>query len=418
VIGPEVAFRLKELGLPSGGRLADTDEFRCSICQMDGSVGDGSDAALMMYQFTDGPLLRLAHTRCSVSRVIKVDTPMSLGSAGDLDDVISLAVTMPGPSGGPVATLFVDKSDASGFFTPGGGFIDPWFQTLLEDKWDLFVARSADLPTVVSGYEILFDESTRDGAISSPGGGLLDRLPEIPTLWFEAARKNGTIVVFAGALGLKKLGDAVSAEGLFKLLDKARQRGEVATARVKVGRQAPPEANVARDAADALEKIMYATEPGDGSHLDEAMLVVPYAVPPRLLVADFAGTPTLIVDLNDEDDARGRATMKAFQRAGFGVVEENKMWKMMPDGWGAVLWPSQAMVQAPKVGDEPRLMLFAKYDVLAEGLVWYQQFKEDGASVFVMVLNLKGAEMTENAVTNRIRRRRVLGGAMFAMGTV
>lgn len=152
--------------------------------------------------------------------------------------------------------------------------------------------------------------------------------------------------------------------------------------------------------------------------MDEATLVVPYAVPPRLLVANFAGTPILIVDLNDEDDARGRATMKAFQRAGFGVVEENKMWKKMPDGWGAVLWPSQAMVQAPKVGDEPRLMLFAKYDVLAEGLTWYQQFKKYGTSVFVMVINLKGADLTESAITNRIRRGRVLGGAMFAMATV
>lgn len=335
-----------------------------------------------------------------------------------VEDVVSLAVRMPGPDGSAVAALFVDKSDVSGFHVPGGGFIDPWFQALLENKWDLYMARIADLPPMVSGYEITFDESTRDGVISSPLGSLLDRLPEIPPLWFETARQSGTIVVFAGTLGLKEIGDAPSAEGLFKLLDKARQRGEVATARVRVGQQAPPKANVARDVADALEKIMYATEPGDGSHLDEATPVVLFPVPPRLLVADFAGTPTLIVDLNDQDDARARATMKAFRRSGFGIVEENKMWKKMPDGWSAMLWPAQAMVQAPRVRGKPRVMLFAKYDVLPEGLAWYQRFKEYGPSVFVMVINLKGADLSENAIVNRIRRGRVVGGAMFAMGTV
>lgn len=423
-IAPEVDALATSRGVdPRAERLA-VGEFRCLVCQLDGSLDRGEDASLVVVRYpkSGNMVLRLAHPRCSPSRILDLAGEGELNQSPDID-VRSLAANMPGPDGEYVSVLFIDRSDPSGFLTPGGDFQDPWLQALLQDKWELLVGGESDLPGLVGGYEIALDPERAQGEVSSPDGLLLDRLGMgVQPQWFDVAESRGFVWIFAGELRLDRI-DVMTVPALLNCLDEARRRATVVTARVAVsGAQPELLRQAAADLAGRFDQIAHSTRPGDGNRFDELPAVVEFPVPPRLLVADVAGTPTLIVDINDEDDPRARSTFKSFQRAGLAIVARNKVWKQMPAGWAALLWPSQALILAPGAAggdDEKRRVLFAEYEELSQGLAWYREaMAYQVPSVFLMVTNLKGRELSESAIGNRIDRGRVLGGAILSIGTV
>lgn len=422
-IAPEVEELAASHGVdPRAERLA-VGEFRCLVCQLDGSLDRGEDASLVVVRYPESGnmFLRMAHPQCGPSQILDLDGPGELKQRAELD-VRSMAARLPGPDGQITSVLFIDRSDPSGVLTPGGDFQDPWLQTLLQDGWELVAGGETDLPVMVGGYEIALAPETAQGEVSSPHGLFLDRLASgIEPLWFDFAEKRGFVWVFAGELRLDQIG-ALTVPALINCLDDARRRAAVVTARVTVsGAHPEPLRQAAAHLAGVFDQVVHSTRPGDGNAFDDLPPLVEFPVPPRLLVADFAGTPTLIVDINDDDDPRARRTFKAFQRAGLAIVAPSKVWKQMPAGWSALLWPSQALILAPDVagGDDQRRVLFAEYEERPQGLTWYREaMAYQVPSVFLMVTNLKGRDLSESAIGNRIDRGRVLGGAILSMGTV
>lgn len=422
-ISPEVEALVRSSGLdPRSDRLAGGSEFRCLVCQVDGNVGRGEDASLVLvrYRETGNMLLRFAHSSCSPSQILDFEGAGELRPPADVD-VRTLTACLPGPDGQLLSILLIDRSDPSGAFTPGGDFLDPWLQTLLHDGWELVAPDADQLPDLVNGYAISLDPAAAQAEIASPRGLLLDQLgADVPPQWFDIAARAGYVWIFTGELHLDLI-EAMTLPAIMTCMQSASARGALVTARVAVSYDPPdPARQAAATLAGLFDGIVHSTRPGDGNRFDKLSPLVEHPVTPRLLVADFAGTPTLLLDINDEDDQQARRTFKAFERAGLAVVIRDKMWKAMPDGWWALLWPTQALILAPPAaGGDRRKVLFAEYENRSQGLTWYREAMTYPApSVFLMVTNLKGSDLTGRVIANRIDRGRVLGGAILSMGTI
>lgn len=418
-IAPEVASLIGSAQNTVKSRSAHA-EFNCFICEMKGDVEKGDDVSVLVVQFTDRPLLRLAHTRCSHSRIFSVDQAFTdwVGS-DDYDqapntDVTSLAVTVPGPDDLPVATLIIDNAGVVAL-TRAGDTLDLWLQRLLGDGWQLYVERLDGFPPSVPGYEIRLDPASGDGEVTSPHGPLLDRLPTpLPPRWLESAFARGSVQVFAGDFQLNRLRGDLDVEGVFGLWEAARKRGDLAVATVPVSNEMPTAMSPQQEAVEVLEYFMHGVQPGSGRPLDDVPLIVPFPTEPRVLVAAHDDVPVVLIDLNDQDDDRARATLRELRRAGLRLLQK-PVGSLLGSGWTAAVWSSQILIQAPSEGDLRRHLIYAQFDDPRAAAVWYRQFMERSQAIALVVLNLKGQPLTLRSLGNRLDRKRVVGGMVIAL---
>ena len=400
------------LGAAAVARVSEPTGFRCMRCGIDGGVVRGDGASVVVMQFRDGArVVRLAHSGCAPSQIVEVaedaPTPPSIEQ-----DIKSLTLGVPSATGTrPV--LLIQPDTGLGVVTPPGDIVDPWLAALFAVGWQMpqTVGRR---PSRVTGCVLEVDPVRGDGRLVTEDSVVLDRLPPTAPEWFRLALENEAVEVFAGAVGLLDAVEPLSITSVMQALTRGVKSGGVAAAVVPVTITTIG-ANPGRDLADALEQALHGHVPGDGGALDTAPLVVPLPTVPVIHPVLARDLPLLVIDLNDPDATRAAHTLDALQDQGFPDFDPRRVpWPAMPPEWGALVWPTQVLIMAPRGSDgRPRKAVFGQ---LTNPGTWYEDCVQAKAmGLGLLWTNLIGRSVPPNILT---RSGRKLAAAVACLGSV
>lgn len=238
--GFRVAAEVTELLSPSDldtlGQSAATG-YRCVACGQAGELG--AEAASVVVLVTeasgagpDGPgvaFIRLAHERCSRSRVI-----ISAGSISMLDETpMTVTAAMIPHASGRRALLIAEPAVRMSASTSAGERVDPVLAGLLGQGLHLLASaweRAPDSP----GWLVSLQSRAR-AVISEPSGAMfyIGELPR-PLAWRQLVRRRGKVELLTGVLGFGAAPPDDPGEGLRLLADAARH-GRLVGGTVRVG---------------------------------------------------------------------------------------------------------------------------------------------------------------------------------------
>lgn len=362
-VADEVAEALGHEPLAALRRQA--GEYWCAVCRVHGDAREEA-TNLVLVRHPQSQRVVMVHAGCAESQIAVSDESLDLAAApAGLDDVVAMAGLIP-ERGKMRPWLFIERQMGATIILADGSQIDPWFSNALDQGWGLMMAMDQRLRSARAGWRVALTEDGRGHVLNDEGMVLLDRLPPLAPGWLELARRGGFVNVVVGRFNVQ---DASDQAARMAAIEQAISNGAVAGSRVKVTRAddqvdgpvgSPQSQENAEDVAarravaEMLEQILRTrADPDADDLLNQGPMMVP--LPTRPVLSPFGVSrpapqppmPALVVDLNDPDLERGKATMAAIEKLGIPRrrPQDNDMVPDAPEGWSHLLWPSQILIR-------------------------------------------------------------------------
>lgn len=215
-------------------RLSAASGYRCVVCGQADQLGTVPAAVVVMVTGASGAapgvvLVRLAHGRCSRSRVIIKAGGISMKEQSTM--TVTAAVIP--YQGGRRVLLIAETAAHLSVDSGAGGRVDPVLAGLLGGGLHL-LARAEEPAPEAPGWLVSLP-SRNAAVISEPSGALFysGDLPQ-PRAWRQLVRGRGQVELLTGVIGFGAVALADPGEGLRLLADAAR-RGRLVGGAVRAG---------------------------------------------------------------------------------------------------------------------------------------------------------------------------------------
>lgn len=378
-------------------------DFSCTVCGIPGTTKRGESANVVVLQYLDQQVVKLAHTQCSESTVIPIEQHFKealLLNESEPTDLVTNAGFLDIPGHGPAALLIAEKERGLSFITATGDGVNPWIAELLAQGWTL-AAEPKSWPRPVPRWKLNLDKKQGQGAIfDASKTSFLDQLPPLPSGWAELAIRNKEIIVLsAEGIGLEEH-QAFEKDVYSSLEDLAKQgnlvAGRIAVSQVTLPRASQPsqQQKTEQRIAAELKSIMdQRARPGveDAGGFNDTKDLAPLPARPQLHLTEAAGTQILIVDLVAPREA-AQTTETLMQRLQAQGLKPFLDWDsgpfaFPPKDWGYLLWPSQIAIMAGKDSNGSQQKLL--FEPLTPVPQWYQAVKSSATNTLgLMIGNL------------------------------
>jgi hypothetical protein len=202
--------------------------YDCSECGMPGTTTDPTSVVVHRYRST--AIVRLAHARCTDSKIAEFDAevPPGLGLDHDLADMRAMTLVLDYPGESTMRPLLLlERRIEAARLTAGGERINVTLATVLGHGLAL-MSTGGQLPDLAEGWRLLRPDRS-SGLLLGPGGEVVYRGGcAQPGEWVRLVDAVGACVVLIGTIGLYAVpGEELTTSRVHQMLDEAARAGSL-----------------------------------------------------------------------------------------------------------------------------------------------------------------------------------------------
>lgn len=407
-ISPEVSQTLGEARAETLRREGASGP--CPICRVEVSTLQGDDASVLIESYLNEVVIVFSHDTCAESQIVYMG-----GSSSEVpsDDVSSVWIVVPGARENR-ALIFVTPDSPGTIYLSNGERLSPWVAGLMAAGWEVMptVGRSAIL---LSDWSAQIDpEANSMSILDSTGAPMLEQqMRGDNQLWFALALSRGEITVATGDVDIDRI---MLADNPVMELQRFAKLGQLIGIRVpakRVQAQSDPLKAASRSLANTLAAgIRRRARPMRAGKVKAFGVNLPTV--PRISPVLVNDSALLVLDLDDFDETRGRATLQALIAEGFpsGVADSNEHFlRNASRDLTCLVWRSQIQILGKGANAKPRELLFVPFQ--ATGNNWLQAVQAHTA-LGIVIGNLVDDDKLKNLI-HELRGGTMIGAAFLAM---